>query len=113
MKVVHGQADLLAVVPATNAIGRLPDFLHCRQQERNEHSDNGNYDQQLDESETGSEPPQPSEHSHRSLLTTRKKKMKQQTLPGTDYTDKQTAEEALSGFFHAFYFVPWIAISSS
>ncbi len=47
--VVHRQADLLQVVRALRATSGLTSGLNGRQQERDEHADDGDHDQKLDE----------------------------------------------------------------
>ncbi len=49
--IVQGQTDLLQVVRALNAPGRLARRLHGREQERDQHRDDGDDHQQLDQSE--------------------------------------------------------------
>src|SRR5207253_2777395 len=51
---VTGQADLLEVVQALVAVGRLADLLHRRDEQANEDGDNGDHHQQLDQREAGS-----------------------------------------------------------
>ncbi len=53
--VVHRQADLLQVVEARRAAGRLAGLLHGGQKQGNQNADDGNYHQQLDEGETFAE----------------------------------------------------------
>src|SRR5262249_28169659 len=43
--------DLVLVIAAGNAVGRLADLLHGRQQQADENGDDGNHDQQLDQRE--------------------------------------------------------------
>ena len=45
-------ADLLQVVGATGASGRLAGMLHGGQQERDQNPDDGDHDEQLDQRET-------------------------------------------------------------
>jgi hypothetical protein len=47
--VVHRQSDLLEMVAALGAAGRLPRLLHRRQQQRDEDADDGDHDQQFDQ----------------------------------------------------------------
>jgi hypothetical protein len=47
------QAELLQVIRAAGTVGRLADFLHGRQQERDQDTDNGDHDQELNQGETG------------------------------------------------------------
>ena len=47
--VVQGQADLLEVVGARDAPGRLSRRLHRRKQERDQDRDDGDHDEQLDQ----------------------------------------------------------------
>ena len=54
--VVDGQADLLHVVRALAAAGRLAGRLHGGQQKRDQHADNGDHDQQLNERKAGAFP---------------------------------------------------------
>jgi hypothetical protein len=59
--VVEGEADLFEVVGAPRPGGRLPHPLHRRQQQPDQHREDGDDDQQLDEGEsrtavTGSTP---------------------------------------------------------
>src|SRR4029453_4930135 len=49
--IVEGQPDLLQIVLALGAAGRLPRLLHGRQQERDEHADDGDHDQKLNQCE--------------------------------------------------------------
>jgi hypothetical protein len=49
--VVAGQSDLLDLVTARHAAGRLTGHLHRRQKQRNEYADNGDRHQQLDQRE--------------------------------------------------------------
>src|SRR5262249_52840336 len=42
---VKGEADLLEVVGALDAVGRLADLLHGRQQQRDQHADDGDHHQ--------------------------------------------------------------------
>src|SRR5205814_2958133 len=51
-EVVHRQADLLEVVAALRASGRLADFLHSGYQEPDEDGNDGDHHQQFDEGET-------------------------------------------------------------
>ena len=51
---MHSQADLLEVVDALDAAGRLAGRLHGGQQQGDQHGDDGDDDQQLDQRETGS-----------------------------------------------------------
>src|SRR5436305_1315307 len=52
--VVHGQADLLEVVGALEARGRLAHLLDGGEQEADQHGDDGDDDQQLDQREGAS-----------------------------------------------------------
>ena len=54
MEAVGGQANLLEIVLAFHAVGRLANFLHGRQQEADEDRDDGDDDEQLDEREAWS-----------------------------------------------------------
>src|SRR5205807_1528611 len=47
----HRQADLLEIVFATQQIGRLANFLHGRQQQRQQHADDRDHHQQFDQTE--------------------------------------------------------------
>ena len=47
--VLHRQAHLLEIVLALSAARGLAGRLHRRQQQRNQNSDNGDHDQQLDQ----------------------------------------------------------------
>jgi hypothetical protein len=47
--IVQRQANLLAVIQALRAIGSFSDLLHSRQQQRNQHSDDGGHHQELDQ----------------------------------------------------------------
>src|SRR5205807_4940018 len=49
--VVEGQPDLLKVVLATHAGGRLADLLHGGQQQADQNGDDGDHHQQLDQRE--------------------------------------------------------------
>jgi hypothetical protein len=51
MVVVQAQADLLEVVGALHPVGGRPHFLHRRQQQGDQDTDNGNDDEELDEGE--------------------------------------------------------------
>ena len=51
---MHGQADLLEVVGAADACGRLADLLDGGQQQADEDGDDGDHHQQLDQREAGS-----------------------------------------------------------
>src|SRR5439155_21247642 len=50
-EVVQGQANLLKVVLALSAGGRLADLLHRRQQQPDEHGDDGDHNEQFDQGE--------------------------------------------------------------
>src|SRR5207249_2276497 len=50
--IVHGQTELLEVVLAAHAVGRLAHALHRRQQQTDEHGNDGDDHQELDEGET-------------------------------------------------------------
>jgi hypothetical protein len=50
---VHRQGNLLQVVPARHAAGRLARGLHCGQEERDEDANDRDDDEQLDEREGG------------------------------------------------------------
>jgi hypothetical protein len=47
--VVQGQADLLEIVGAAQACSGLAHFLHGRQEQADEHGDDGDHHQQLDQ----------------------------------------------------------------
>jgi hypothetical protein len=49
MIVVIGQANLMEIVPANHAVGGSTNLLNCRQQEREQDTDDGNDDKQFDE----------------------------------------------------------------
>src|SRR5262249_4672847 len=49
--VVEGQPDLLEIVLALHACGRLAHFLHGGQEQSDQHADDGNNHQQLDQRE--------------------------------------------------------------
>src|SRR5262249_25103444 len=49
--VVHGQGELLEVVGAAHPVGGLAHLLHRRQQQADQHRDDGDDDEQLDEGE--------------------------------------------------------------
>src|SRR5262249_33105394 len=49
---VQGQPDLVEVVAARRALGRFADLLDRRDQQSDQHGDDGDHDQQLDEGET-------------------------------------------------------------
>jgi hypothetical protein len=55
--VVHPQADLLHVVGALGAAGRLPRRLHGGQEQRDQHCNDGNHDQELDQREANATKP--------------------------------------------------------
>ncbi len=55
-KVVQGQADVLQIAAALNAVGGLAYLLHRRQQDADEHSDDGEHHQQLDQREGAAAP---------------------------------------------------------
>ena len=65
--VVHRQADLLQVIQALRAPGRLARRLHGRQEQGDQHADDGDHDQQFDQRETGGEPAGPCE-AHGDIL---------------------------------------------
>src|SRR5207249_3772407 len=50
--IVQGQADLVKVVGALGPSGGLPHFLHRRQQQGNQHADDGDDHQQFYQSKT-------------------------------------------------------------
>ena len=50
--IVHSHADLLEVVQALRAAGRLARRLHCGQQERDQDRDDSDHHQELDQGET-------------------------------------------------------------
>ena len=50
VEVMQGEADLLQVVFALDAIGGLAHLLHGRQQQADEHGNDGNHHQQFDQS---------------------------------------------------------------
>lgn len=50
-EVMTGKTELPHVVAATHAAGGFASGLHGRQEQSNEHADDGNYDQKLDERE--------------------------------------------------------------
>jgi len=50
--IMGSQGDLLEVIRALRPPGRLAGGLDGREQERNQHSDDGDDDQQLDQRET-------------------------------------------------------------
>src|SRR5438093_1107126 len=52
MIIVQRQAELLEVVGALAAAGRLASRLHRRQQERDQHANNCNHHEQLDQRES-------------------------------------------------------------
>src|SRR5262249_8212207 len=52
--VVQRQADLMEIVLAFHAIGRLADLLNCWKQKTHKNSNDGDDYQQFDERETGS-----------------------------------------------------------
>ena len=52
--VVHRQADLLEVVDALHAPGRLPRRLHGGQEQRDQDRDDRDHDQQFDQRESRS-----------------------------------------------------------
>jgi len=54
---VQGQAELLQVVDALGATGRLAGRLHGRQEQGDQHADDGDDHQQLDQRETASNLP--------------------------------------------------------
>src|SRR5262249_47180137 len=47
-----GQTDLLQVVDTTRSIRCLADFLHCGEEQPDEHPDDGDHDEQLDQRES-------------------------------------------------------------
>jgi hypothetical protein len=51
VEVVRGQGALLEVVGALNTVGRRAHLLHGRQQQADEHGDDGDHHQQLDQRE--------------------------------------------------------------
>src|SRR5262245_51001658 len=53
LEVVDREPDLLEIVLALRAGGRLANFLNGRQQEADQDGDDGDYDQQLDQRECG------------------------------------------------------------
>ena len=53
---MNGQADLLEVIGAAGAVGRLSDLLHRRQEQGDQHPNNGDDHQQFDEGKTHSKP---------------------------------------------------------
>src|SRR5205807_129756 len=57
VEAVHGQAHLLEVVGALDACGRLAHLLHRRQEQADQHGDDGNDNKQLDQRKAG--PPSP------------------------------------------------------
>src|SRR5262249_28772820 len=48
---LQGDADLLEVVGTLGAVGGLPHFLHGREQQADQHGDDGDDDEQLDQGE--------------------------------------------------------------
>jgi hypothetical protein len=62
VEIVDGQADLLTVVGALDAAGRLPDLLDRRQQQGDQDADDGNDNQQFDKRKTTSQSQQLSNH---------------------------------------------------
>jgi hypothetical protein len=50
---VHCQAELLEVVDALGAAGRLASRLHCGQKQRDQHRNDGDDHQQLNQRESG------------------------------------------------------------
>src|SRR5262249_33526213 len=54
--VVTGDGELVQVVLAVRPVGRLPDFLHRRHQERDQDAEDGDRHQQLDQREPVSRP---------------------------------------------------------
>jgi hypothetical protein len=51
LKIVAGQADLTQIVEALCTTGRLARRLHRRQQQPDQHADDGDHNQQFNESE--------------------------------------------------------------
>ena len=51
--ILGGQADLLEIVRALGTSGGLAGRLHGRQQQRDQHGDDGDHHQQLDQGECG------------------------------------------------------------
>ncbi len=51
---VQGQAELLEVILAAGPVGRLADHLHGRDQQADEHAEDGDDHQQLDEGKPAS-----------------------------------------------------------
>jgi hypothetical protein len=49
---VEAQADLAQVVGALDPVGRIPRFLNSGQEQRQEHTDDGNDNQEFKERET-------------------------------------------------------------
>jgi hypothetical protein len=49
---VKGEADLLHVVGALDSASGLAGGLNCRQQERDQHRDDGDHDEKFDQGET-------------------------------------------------------------
>jgi hypothetical protein len=52
---VHRQPDLLEVVGALHLVGRLADLLDGRQEQADQHGDDGDDDQQLDQGVGGAD----------------------------------------------------------
>jgi hypothetical protein len=50
--ILHGQTDLAQIIRAAHARRRLTYTLYARQQQGEKHHDDGNYNHQLDGSET-------------------------------------------------------------
>jgi hypothetical protein len=50
---VHANGQLMQVIPALRAAGRLAGVLHGRQEQSDEDRDDGDHDQQFDEREAG------------------------------------------------------------
>src|SRR6266852_480216 len=50
--IMHCESDLLHVVAALQACGRLASLLHCGEQQANEHGDDSDHHQQLNQGES-------------------------------------------------------------
>ena len=75
MAIVDGDADLLEVVGAGHAVGRLAHFLHGGNQQADEHGDDGDHHEQFDQRETTPIPPgEETDHKH-SLFQNKMKTM--------------------------------------
>src|SRR5262249_48769206 len=88
--IVQGQAELPHVVGTTHTIGGLADLLHRRQEQGDEHADDGDDHQQLDQREAATASEEDGMHD---LSSTERQKMRsedRQTDPRTRFNADQS-----------------------